>query len=407
MFKDKYRIGYVAPGWPLEKFPNGIVSYIKNICSGMPRDVDTRIYVRNVIGDRVEDTSIIDLSEYSDKSITTQIYVKILANLPFGVATKWKYDHCLTDYANSIRNAWAYMSSDILEVEESFGIAKYLLTKIKVPIITRLHGPWFIHGPILNKTKADDYQMRVMMEGEAIALSLGVTSPSQDVLNQVREFYNNPLTHAQVIPNPVKTVAEPERWRPELSQRPKILVVSRFDLHKGGDIALDAFRLIAMIKKEVELIFVGPDRGVVINGKKYSFYEYLNEFIPEAAIKERIIFLGHQSSREIAALRKQCTVTIVTSRYDNFPMSALEAVATGSPLIGVNVGGVKEIIHDDFNGLLAEAGSAESLAEKALYLLDDLELMQQLSKNAVEDCEKRFSPEVVAKQTLDYYETFL
>ena len=170
---------------------------------------------------------------------------------------------------------------------------------------------------------------------------------------------------------------------------------------------LDAFRLIALQNKEVELVFVGPDRGVNLNGESIGIYNYLERFIPEDNVKRRIQFLGHCDSRTIAKLRSSSLVTVFPSRYENFPVSLLEALAAGCPTVATAVGGIKEIIVDNYNGLLAEPDSAESIAEKVLELIDDPEKMQLLSKNAIKDCTERFSPKVIAAQTVDYYRSVL
>ena len=85
----------------------------------------------------------------------------------------------------------------------------------------------------------------------------------------------------------------------------------------------------------------------------------------------------------------------------------MEALATGCPTVATAVGGIKEIIVDDYNGLLAESESPQDIADKVLILMDNPAKMQLLSKNAIEDCSKRFSPEVVAAQTVAYYHSVL
>ena len=183
--------------------------------------------------------------------------------------------------------------------------------------------------------------------------------------------------------------------------------MGRFDLLKGGDLILEAFRLIALKHQEIELLFVGPDRGINVDGKTLTFNEYIDRFVPESSIKQRIQFFGHCDSPGIAELRRQSLITIVCSRYEVFSISLVEALATGCPTIATAVGGIKEIIINEYNGLLAEPESAASIAEKAIELITNPEKMQTLSKNAIEDCKKRFSPEVIAAQTVDYYQTIL
>jgi len=400
----------ISPGWPLEFIPNGIVTYVKNIILGFSGKVDAIVMTNNLAANKSE-VSIIDLSRYDKKR---SFFIKVCDRILRSQLTpEILYKQCLqykSNYAcRSIITAINSLdqSVNILELEESFGRAKFIVDKLEIPIITRLHGPWFIHGPIMKLDNERDYQYRVESEGEAIAVSRGVTAPSLDVLNRVRDFYGLPLKNAKVIPNPVPSVPAENQWEYQAGKKQTILVVGRFDLHKGGDLAIEAFQLVAMQNKEVELLFIGPDRGVKVGGKDYTFSSYVDSFVPDTAIKERIKFLGHCNVGKIASLRQSSTVTLMPSRYDNFPMSLLEAVAAGSPVVAMKAGGMKEIVIHGFNGLLAKPENSESMAENILELLNDPEKMQLMSKNAIKDSQERFSPNTVAKQTEAYYRSIL
>ena len=370
--------------------------------------------ILNILAHRVGkdnfDELIIDLSQIkASKQLHSRLIDKILCQVRI---------HNVEQFLCQRR--WSYVGKriiagieslttvpDLIEIEESRGLGKSLVLDASQTVITRLHGPWFIHAHILELDKKSDFQPRVKAEGDAIKMSHGITSPSLDVLEQVRDYYDCALSEAKVIPNPVPSVVKSQQWQYQPVDIQTILMVGRFDLLKGGDLALDAFRIIAIQNKEVELLFVGPDNGVIVEGKQYSFNEYMAVFIPEAEIKRRINFLGHCEAEKVAKLRRKASVTMMTSRHENFPMSLLEAVATGSPVVATAVGGIKEIITHDFNGLLAEPGSSESIAERVLELLGDAEKSSLLSRNAIEDSKKRFSPDVVAKQTMSFYQSII
>ncbi|MBL1321893.1 MAG: glycosyltransferase family 4 protein [Methylophaga sp.] len=403
----KLNITYLSPGWPLSAYPNGIVAYIKSIISGFDDNVEASIIAHRVQGQTLE--SIINLSQLiQKKSFNDKLQDKILFHTKVPFAQQKLYERRIKGVSNLITQAMGMLPDepDLIEIEESFGYGQWLTASTDIPVITRLHGPWFIMAGMQSE-EDDSYAARVRCEGNAIKLSQGITAPSLDVLNKVREYYNCLLPEAKVIPNPAPAVAVNEQWKLECSLKQTILFVGRFDLTKGGDLAIDAFRIIANHNREIELIFVGPDRGVPIKGKIYSFEGYIEKFVPEASIKDRIQFLGHCETEKIAALRKTSTVTMMTSRYDNFPMSLLEAIATGSPVICTAVGGMKEIIINDFNGLLADPESANSIAENVLTLLGDVDKMKTMSKNAIKDSQERFSASVVAKQTEEYYRSIL
>lgn len=407
MKRTNISVVYLSPGWPLSEFPNGIVTYVQNILAGFGGRITAIIATNKLVTKGLDEYKIIDLTQFNkNNGVIYRLGNKLLSikGIPRYIKNFYK-ENRIKNYCTAILkgiNSLGY-KVDILEVDESFGVAKYLVKKTKIPIVTRLHGPWFIHGPIMHLDKENDYHMRVESEGEAIRLSNGVTAPSLDVLNRVREFYGILLPNALVIPNPVPAVLQKNQWQYRSGKKQTILVVGRFDLHKGGDLALDAFRIVASENHEVELLFVGPDRGVLVDGTSYSFNEYLDAFIPELEIKKRIQFLGRCETEKISTLRKSSSVTFMPSRYDNFPMSLLEALATGSPVVAASAGGMKEMIIDDYNGFLAMSESAESMAEKLSQLLRDPEKMQRFSKNAIQDSQDRFSPETVAKQTEVFY----
>ena len=405
----KILIAIVSPGWPLNSFPNGIVAYTCNLLFGLEVIAEPVVLAVQLSMPEVKDR-FIDLSRIE---VSRSLWQKLLDKVLFRLSIKYLYKY---QYRRNIeRNAFKILIAlkgltaplDILEIEESFGTGSLVVKKTNVPIVTRLHGPWFLIGPILKAHTAWDYKLRVFYEGEAIRNSQGLTSPSIDVLNKVREYYGLELPHAKVIPNTVPEVSADMQWQHVVNQKPSILFVGRFDSVKGGDLVVEAFREIALQNSHVELLFVGPDRGVSIDGVEFLFDAYVEKFISDESIKERIQFLGHCDQKKIAELRKTALVTVMCSRYETFSISLVEGLSAGCPVVACNVGAIKEIVFNDFNGVLADPESPASIAEKVLMLINDPEKMQRLSKNAIEDCKKRFSPEVVAAQTLDYYHSVL
>lgn len=407
--EKKITVALTVPGWPARYYPNGIVTYVNNIILGFSSSITAIILAAPLAGD-VVDSRVIDLSKIkARKNIMLKIFDALLLKFNLKPTHAIQYTKTMVFGATRIATAIKYYPTaiNIIEMEESFGLPHFLLKNTKIPIVTRLHGPWFTIGEIMHANKNWDFRLRVFYEGEAIKNSHGVTAPSLDVLEKVRKYYDIALPYAQVIPNPVPEVEFSKLWKLNNNKRQYILFVGRFDSPKGGDLMLDAFRLIAKKNSKIALLFVGPDRKVILESRNANFSEYVELFIPEDKIKSRIEFLGHCDHDRIADLRRNALVTVACSRYETFSIALVESLAAGCPTVATAVGGMKEIIIDDYNGLLAEPESPESIAEKVLSLIDDPEKMQRLSKNAIEDCKKRFSPEVVAAQTVEYYQSVL
>lgn len=407
MHNDKLRIAFVVPGWPISSFPNGVVSYLKNLTSGLEECNDVLIEIlafqtaskknhNRIIS--LTDLSNIDIKPNLKNKIETIVWSRINNAKLIQKKTATKIVAGIKSLQNNI---------NLLEIEECYGRGLLIANNINQPIITRLHGPWFIHGPLMKKENDNGYKYRVKAEGLAIGTSHGVSAPSLDVLNKVREFYDLELPDAEVIPNPVPVMPDGYNWRGIKINSNTILFIGRFDLHKGGDLVIDAFRIIAQKNRDIKLIFVGPDRGIPIDGKIMFFEEYVDSFIPEEHVKKRIEFLGHCGDKQIAQLRQDSLVTVIASRYETFCISLVEALATGCPVVATAAGAINEIITDEFNGLLAEPGSAESICEKVLMLFENPELMTKLSKNGIASCKANYSPVFIAKKSLAFYKTVI
>lgn len=406
MQKKQLKIVYISPGWPLQKYANGIVTYIATQNYALQGKAKVSIVALAAASVATESNTY--LAANRRKNLLERIISRVLQSLPKSVTTDllYKFKHYLT--AKNMNNVLSQLPEppDIIEVEESFGLPMTLKDATSAKIITRIHGPWFIHGPIMNEAPDRNYEKRVEAEGQGIAISDGITAPCFDVLDRVRKHYDLPLKNAVVIPNAVHPVPAHAQWKYDSNQQ-SILFVGRFDLHKGGDIALNAFNLIASLNKTVEFYFIGPDRGLMIDDQAYNIDDYLTKFIINEDIRKRIHVTGQLDAASVQQYRSKATITIVTSRYENFPLSLLEALATGSPLIASRSGGIPEIIDDGFNGFLAEVGDAKMFSKIALKLLEDPEQLTQLSKNAIRDAHFKYAPEVVAAETIEYYQNIL
>ena len=248
-----------------------------------------------------------------------------------------------------------------------------------------------------------DDRYRIHIEGVAIKHAAGVTSPSRHVLESVRSRYGCELPFAEVIPNPVAPTSAENLWKGGEQRVPTVLYVGRFDRLKGADVLLKAFRIVGLQNKDALLVFVGPDHGLFEDGVKYNISEYLEKSIPELDIRRRVSYLNKRSSAEIGRLRISATVCVVASRYENFPLSLLEAMSAGCPVVATAVGGITEIVDHEVNGFLVEGGSPESMATGILRIMDDAAFREGLSVRAIERCSKEYHPESVARQLHAHY----
>lgn len=401
------RVGYFSPGWPLSSYPNGIIAYLENIISGLGDNVSPTILTPN-LKEQETDGLAVDISKYNYNSFYFRGLENLLTKLKYGGIESIQYKNMLRDSGFKLRSALKDLKEplDILEMEESFGLNYNVINQSKTRFITRLHGPWFIMEKLHNLEATRQSKLRIFYEGEAIKNSHGVTSPSIDVLEKVREYYNLELPNAEVIPNPVSLVSKDKQWQ-LADESPCILFVGRFDAVKGGDLMVDSFNIIAQTDKNITLNIVGPDQGVVVAGVRLNINEYIAKNVQDESVRKRIKFHGHCGHDKISAMRQKARVTVCCSRYETFGLSLLEALAAGCPTVATAVGGMKEIVIDNHNGLLACPESPGSIAEKVLDIFYDDEKLALFSKNAIEDTIKRYPPKDIADQSVNYYKSVL
>ena len=85
----------------------------------------------------------------------------------------------------------------------------------------------------------------------------------------------------------------------------------------------------------------------------------------------------------------------MTSKYEGLPNALLEAMACGLPIIATDCGGPRDIV-TEYNGLLIPNEDVDALSAAILYMAKNINKYDR--KAIAEDCQARFSPEVIARQ---------
>jgi glycosyltransferase involved in cell wall biosynthesis len=134
----------------------------------------------------------------------------------------------------------------------------------------------------------------------------------------------------------------------------------------------------------VQLVIAGegPDR------------EQLEQRAAELGIAQRVSFLGAQPREQIVELFRAADATILSSSWENFPHTVVEALAAGTPVLAMSVGGVAEVVRDGENGLLVPAGDTVALGEVVRRYFGDASLRDRL-RGAAAGSVARYAPERV------------
>jgi glycosyltransferase involved in cell wall biosynthesis len=395
-------IGYFSPGWPQETFSNGVIAYVADMAYQMKR---MGHQVTIVAGKVVGETPGIPVYDLSLARQGRRLGQHVLERIAFQIAPRWSIDQfgCRL-LVKVVRRAVAEQGIQIFEMEEAFGWAASVRKAISVPLCIRLHGPWFLNGEANGVVEDREFRRRVHREGQAIASADAVSSSSRDVLERTRAYYNLALRDAEVIYPPSCSVLPAEHWRQEECNPNQVLFVGRFDRHKGGDLVIEAFGRVLREVPRAQLIFAGPDRGYTdSDGRSWRLEEFVRDRLPGALESGQVSLLGRTPFSALAVLRRRALVTIVCSRYENAPRVLIEAMSLGCPIVAARVGGIPELLEDGQDGLLHRAEDADDLAARILSLLNNPARAAELGRSAAAACERRFDPEIIARQTMAFY----
>jgi D-inositol-3-phosphate glycosyltransferase len=178
-----------------------------------------------------------------------------------------------------------------------------------------------------------------------------------------------------------------------------VLFVGRIDPIKGIDTLIDTMPLV--MEPELHYVLIGGDLDE--DGNPIGPLKAVQERVAELGMSRRCRFLGAQPQDMLPLYYSASDVVAVPSRYESFGLVAVEAMATGTPVIASSVGGLAFTVEDGRNGLLVPYGNARALARAIDRLLEDDDFREAMSFHAVADAQ-RFSWDAVADQVLHVYQ---
>lgn len=203
----------------------------------------------------------------------------------------------------------------------------------------------------------------------------------------------------EVIPNAVDARRfQPnnrgDRVRSDLGLRPEdpfVLFVGRMVPHKGMQTLLEAARSV----RGARFVLVG-------GGERLP---YLRNLARVLEIHDRVTFTGPVAGDALAGYYAACDVFVLpsVSRLEAFGVVALEAMATGKPVVVSDIPGVREVITDGVEGLLADPVDPEDLADKINRLLADAALRRDMGRAGRETVESRFTLQTIVDRLEQVY----
>jgi glycosyltransferase involved in cell wall biosynthesis len=379
------KIAFLTPEYPHPKtgHSGGIGTSIKNLAIGLlAQECEVRVLVYGQKEDAV----------FDDEGICVQQ----IKNVKFKGLSWWLTRKKIEKNINQLYND---KEIDLVEAPDWTGITSFIQPK-KCPVVIRLNGSdtYFCHldnRPVkwINKF----HEKRALQNADGL---LSVSQYTADVTNVVFGL-DKKFT---IIPNPIDTRLFTSNNND--SNAAKNILYFGSLIRKKGLLELPfIFNRVIENNPEAKLILVGKDVSDILSGNS-STWQMMEELFTDRAL-ERVEYLGSITYSEIKSKIEDATVCVFPSFAEAFPVSWLEAMAMGKPIVASDIGWAKEMIVDGESGYLVHPKDHELFAGRINDLLENDQLRLDISKAARQRVEKVFDIEKAAKQNRIFYKSII
>ena len=242
-----------------------------------------------------------------------------------------------------------------------------------------------VHNIASKEAKKYEVTLRRLYLKKGIINHIGI---SDIVSNTIEEVYG--LLPVATIYNGIEIIkydyAEEKQY--------DFICVARFSKQKNHALLIEAFN--SYLKKH-------PDSKLLLVGDG-ELIEECKDQVRKLQISKNIIFLGHTESAVNLMNKSKCFV--LSSIYEGNPISILEAMSVGIPIIAPSVGGIPDVIKNGRNGLLFEPNNVGQLLYSMFRITDDKALNKRIIGNNLNDI-KRYSISSCAKEYIGVFKNNL
>lgn len=164
-----------------------------------------------------------------------------------------------------------------------------------------------------------------------------------------------------------------------------------------------------LIKASVAVVRQYPDTFFIIAGAdgvgEEGYTLKMKSLADESGVAHRFLFLGKRT--DVPEVMNACDLLVVPSRLEPFGKVIIEAMACRKCVVGSNVGGIPEIIHDGENGRLVPTNDVTALENAILEILGDGVLREKLACNGHRTVHENFSIDALVDKTQNVYSSLM
>lgn len=284
---------------------------------------------------------------------------------------------------------------DIVHIHSSFGPSFYrkmpfiyMASWAKIPIINHIHGADFDEFYV---KASENKREKIRKVYSRCSLLIALSEEWKERLSQIV-----PSEKVVVIENYSTLHEDALKQRMERSCNNTVLFLGELGKRKG---CYDIPSVMKMVKESIPNV-----RCVLAGAGSEADEKNIRQMIEDKGVSDNTVFPGWVRGEEKDRLLREADVFFLPSYNEGMPMSVLDAMGYGLPIVSTNVGGIPKIVHDGENGYCCEAGDIDRFAKRISELLLDKEEREYMGKASRRIVKERYSLEAHLKALTKAYE---
>jgi len=179
------------------------------------------------------------------------------------------------------------------------------------------------------------------------------------------------------------------------------------DLRNGRDVVITHISNFRPVKRVHDLVYAmkmvsrkAPGARLMLVGDGPDRIS-VERLVKRLCLEKHVMLTGFRS--DVANVLNCSDVVVLCSETESAPLTLLEGMSSGLPVVATNVGGIPEIVEDGVNGFLVQSKNPEAIAERILDLNADPALRRRLGEAARKTILERYTAEKIVGQYLEIY----
>lgn len=266
---------------------------------------------------------------------------------------------------------------------------KYLF---KIPLVVTVHGSDVFD---LKRSFFSKFKEYVLKNADAVTVNSSATKKASYNLYRRDDYRIIPMGIDMKM---FKNASHQKKIREKYSIKKEfILYVGRLVKDKGIGFLIKAMPMVLKKFPEAKLLIVGE-------GKDKAQFK---DIVLKLGLDKNVIITGWIDNKKVPAFFATSDVTVVPSFFEGLGIVAVEAIASGSPVIASNVGGIPDIIKHKKTGLLVKPKNSKEIAEALISILSNKESSMKMVKAAQDLVMEKYDWDIITKEFTNLFSSLI